>query len=147
MAKKFFLFRWFTKDGWIGKLFEKMPNGEISVQDAVSKAVNAIDNVLVYETEVELITDAISDEAGASADQVISIVKEVRAKLIEIQTLHDVPEALEDVIFSTNDESNDFIHDIVKMAAVAFNDGKISPFEAVGIIARTIEYIKQLKED
>lgn len=143
---QFFLFRWFTKSGWIGKLFTKKAETEsISVKDAASKTVIALDAVLQYEDEIDLIAESISDDVEASANEVEEIVKETRDKLKEIETLPDIAEAIQDYTFSPDHDTNQYIKDIVMAVAVAMSDRYISAFEAAGIVSRTIAFIKLKK--
>lgn len=140
-----FLFRWFTKSGWIGKLFAQQPGDTVSVKVAATKTADAIDTALVYETEIDLIAESISDNVGASANEVEDKLKEVRDQLRQIETLPDIAESLQDFTFSADEDTNHYIKDMVTTTALAFNDGKISPAEAGLLVVRTIAFVKLKK--
>ena len=145
--KKFFFFRWFTKEGWIGRLFNAENAKEISVKEISSKAVTALDTVLLYESEVRLISSAFSDDAEASTVEVINVIKGVRDTLQETETLVDVAENLEDYTFSQDELTDDFIKDELKLVSMAAQDGFISKLEALPIITRAIQFIKDQKNE
>lgn len=149
MAKKeFFLTKWvrgWRLDKFFDNLFKTNEAGEVTVKDAVTKTIAAIDSVLAYEDSVKLISSLLSDNAEASAEQVIETIKGVREQLVDIETLPDIAEGLKDYTFSQNPIVNDYIHDMVSMTALAFNDANISIWEAIGLVTRTTTFIQEKK--
>lgn len=143
--KKFFFIRWFTKEGWIGRLFNPENAKEISVKEISSKGVAALDTVLLYESEVRLISSAFSDNAEASTVEVINVIKGVRDTLKETETIVDIAENLEDYTFSKDALTDDFIKDELKLVSMAVQDSFISKLEALPIITRAIQFIKDQK--
>ena len=131
--------------GWhLERLFQHAPNGDISVKDAAKKVVDIIDQIFIYWLQYEPIFDAIAPDDGEQS------VAEIKAKLTEIQgilnvieTLPDISDNLKDFRFATDDKTNDFIHNLVSTAALAFNDGKISIFEAAGFAGQIALFIKE----
>ena len=87
MAKEFFLTKWvrgWRLDRFFDNLFQKKEDGTLSIKESAQKVVNAIDNVLEYEDEAELITAAISDDAELSVQQVIGVIVDVKTMVAAI---------------------------------------------------------------
>jgi len=143
--KKFFFFRWFTKEGWIGRLFNAENAKEINLKEISSKGVQVLDTVLLYEADVRLISSAFSDNVEASAAEIIEIIKGLKERLADIETTVDVAENLEDFTFSEDAITDDFIKDELKLVSMAVQDGVISKLEALPIITRAIQFIKDRK--
>lgn len=145
--KKFFFFRWFTKEGWIGRLFNAENAKEINLQEISAKGVQVLDTVLLYEADARLISSAFSDNAEASTVEVIEVLKGLKERLTDIQTTVDVAENLEDYTFSNDALTDDFIKDELKLVSMAVQDGFISKLEALPIITRVIQFIKDRKNE
>ena len=145
MAKQFFLFKWIK--GWrLDKLFQHSPNGGISVKDAATKGINVIDNVTAYWTQYEPIFDAIaSDDGVASVDKIKDVLAEIKADLQTIETIPDITDKLQDYRFANDDKRNQFYHELITTAALAFNDGQISLFEAISFATQIAVFIKETK--
>lgn len=130
--------------GWhLERIFQKTPEGNISVVDARKKAINFIttieDNWAVYEPVFDSI---VSDEAEESADNIKSIVSKAKADLQNIETLPDAATQLEGYNFAVSPERNKFYHDLLKTVAIAGNDGKFSVLEVVTIGALIYNFYK-----
>lgn len=147
MAKKFFFFRWFTKEGWIGRLFNAENAREINVKEIASKGSEALGTVLLYESEARLISSAFSDNTEASTIEIIEIIKGLQERLAEIETTVDIAENLEDFTFSEDELTDDFIKDELKLVSMAIQDRFISKLEALPIITRAIQFIKDRKAE
>lgn len=142
---QFFVFHWFTKTGWIGKLFSNAPGEVVNLQPASAKLVGALGQVLVYEGIAEIVAESFSDNVEASTEEVIGFIKNIRDKAAAIESLPDVADNIDDYTFSGDADEDKFIKDLAKTVAVAFSDKKISTFEAGSIIAKVVQYIKLRK--
>lgn len=128
-------------DKFFAQLFKKDESGQITVEYGVDKTIGAIDAVLKYESTIRLITGAVSDDVKVSAENVIETLKGAKEQLQDVKTLPDISAALQDYEFSKDENVNDYIHDMVSMTALTFNDGQISIAEAIDIIERTLAFI------
>ncbi len=138
---------WFTKSGWIGRIFDAQNAKEINLKEIAAKGVKAIGTVLLYESQIKLISSAFSDNVEASTIQVIEVFKGLQERLQEIETIVDVAENLQDFTFSENAETDDFIKDELMLVALATEDGVITKLEAIPIITRAIEFVKSKNQD
>lgn len=150
MAKQFFLFKWvhgWRLDKFFNTLFQHSENGNISVKDAAAKVIDVIDQVLTLSngSEAAIIEAAISEEGQVTIEQVKTELGAIKEALSLIDTLPDVATALKDFKFSPDANHNDFYHSLVSTAAIAFNDGKISLFEAISFAAQVALFIKDNK--
>lgn len=127
-------------------LFDSSPNGDISVKDAAQKGINVIDNVTAYWLQYESIFNAIaSDDGIESVEKVKETLAEIKADLEVIETIPDIAEKLKDYRFADDDKRNDFYHSLITTAALAFNDGQISLFEAISFATQVAAFIKETK--
>lgn len=133
---------------WIRGWFKHAPNGDIAVKDAATKVVNIIDQVFYFWAKYEPIFDALSSDNGvASVVSISNKLSEIQDKLKEIQTLPDISDSLKDYVFSKDVKENEFIHNLISTGAIAFNDGKISIFEATSFVAQIALYLKEHKTE
>jgi len=130
--------------GWrLDKVFQHSPNGDISVKEASAKTIQVIDQTLALWTQYEPLFDSlVSNEGEASAERIKAEIEIIKAKLTTLETLPDISEELKDYRFAKDDERNDFYHSLVTSAALMFNDGQISIFEAVSFIVQIAVFIK-----
>lgn len=138
--KKFFLFRLFD---W---LFTSHPQGQdIDIQPAVEKAITALDNVIevMERPEVQGLKFLISNEGQASIESILAFAKDIRNDFKAVKILPDVPEKLAGFRFANDEKRNTFYHALLTTVFTMFSDGKISPFEVVGLGAQIGRFIKE----
>lgn len=130
---------------WIKEhIFEHVPMPEINVKDGAQKVVKAIDQLFIYwntgfGTAIEVF---ISNEGVASIEKIKALIEDVRAKLASLETIEDIPDALDDFKFAEDEKLNQFIKDTIKQVVVMFSDNVISSGEAFQLIANFILYFK-----
>lgn len=150
MAKQFFLFKWvqgWRLDKFFNTLFKHSANGDISVKDAANKVIDVIDQITVILNgpEAAIIEAAISEEAQVTIEHVKEELQAIKNTLSLIDTIPSISTALKDFKFSPDEKHNDFYHSLVSTAAIAFNDGKISLFEAISFAAQVALFLKDNK--
>lgn len=127
----------------IKSFFHKSPSGQITIGDAVTKGVNALNDVIVkwdaYKPEIEAM---ISDEGTASIEQVEAEIKAAIDKFKEVNTFPDLSAKLVDVKLADDQKRNDFYHSLLQQAALAGDDGNVSVPEFLLMVGTAIAFFK-----
>ncbi len=127
----------------IKNFFHKSPAGNITIGDAVTKGVNALNDVIakwdLYKPEIE---DLISEEGSASIEQVETEIKSAIEKFKDVNTFPDLSVKLVDVKLADDPKRNDFYHSLLQQAALAGDDGNISVPELLLMVGTAISFFK-----
>ncbi len=125
----------------IKNFFHKSPAGEITIGDAVTKGVNALNDVIakwdLYKPEIE---DLISEEGTASIEEVETEIKNAIEKFKDVNTFPDLSVKLVDVKLADDPKRNDFYHSLLQQAALAGDDGNISVPELLLMVGTAISF-------
>lgn len=119
--------------GWrLDKLFTKTEAGEISVQEAVTKATDFLTKVQTFinSPESSILAALLGDNYTSVVIKANVILPEILANLEGVKVLPDVAEKLENYKFADDPKRNKIYHDIVTCAALIFSDGKLSISDA-----------------